>query len=138
VLFQLCIYAEITNSVMREMLRLEAAINRSINRLNEKLDPENDWQTINDEVDSITSATLSTRLRKMGSNRETELLKQKMHLLELENLELKKQLGSVSRGLGISSIPILNTMENQSPTRDIEFSVEPLNISPPLSPNFLK
>ena len=137
-LFQLCIYAEITNSVMREMLRLEAAINRSINRLNEKLDPENDWQTINDEVDSITSATLSTRLRKMGSNRETELLKQKMHLLELENLELKKQLGSVSRGLGISSIPILNTMENQSPTRDIEFSVEPLNISPPLSPNFLK
>jgi hypothetical protein len=120
---------------MREMLRLETAINRSINRLNEKLDPDNDWQTINDEVDSITSATLSTRLRKMGSNRETELLKQKMHLLELENLELKKQLGSVSRGFGISSPPILNTIESQSPTKEIEFSIEHLNLSPPLSPN---
>ena len=117
------------------MLRLEAAINRSIDNLNEKLDPDNDWQTINDEVDSITSATLSTRMRKMGSNRETELLKQKMHMLELENLELRKQLGSASRGLGIHSPPIPSSIESPSPTKEIQFSCDHLNLSPPLSPS---
>ena len=65
------------DSVIREMLRLETAIDKCIKGLNERinhLSPEHDW----DDVDSVTSATTS-RYRTLGARRENELLKQKLH-----------------------------------------------------------
>ncbi len=96
------------------MLRLESAIDKCIKNLNKRIDdisPDNDW----DDVESITSATTS-RFKTLGARRENELLKQKVHSLELENLEMKKQLELMQRKYGI------NINENQTPvTKQIEF-----------------
>ena len=100
------------------MLRLETAIDKCMRNLNERIDhlsPDNDW----DDVESITSATTS-RFKTLGARRENELLKQKVHSLELENLEMKKQLELMQSKLGIhvgGSIPTTP----QQPSSEIEF-----------------
>ena len=80
--------------VIKEMLRLERAIDKCMNRLIEQrrqLTPEDDdW----DDIESITSATQSNRSRILGSRRETELLKQKILSLEIENRQLTRELES--------------------------------------------
>lgn len=86
-------------SVIQEMLRLETAIDKCIKGLNERIDrltPDNDW----DDVESITSATTS-RFKTLGARRENELLKQKVLSLELENIEMKKQLELMQKKFGI-------------------------------------
>ena len=89
-------------SVIREMLRLERAIDQCIKSLNERLNkisPENDW----DDVESIASVTTS-QYKKLGARRENELLKQRVHALELENLEMRKQLDYLQRTGGIKLV----------------------------------
>ncbi len=81
--------------VIKEMLRGEKAIDRCMARLKERrhqLTPD-DW----DDVESIASMTLSSRSlpQGYGARRETELLKEKILSLELENMELKKELNHV-------------------------------------------
>lgn len=99
------------------MLRLENAIDKCIKSLNERLNnlsPDNDW----DDVESITSATTSRYAsRTFGARRENELLKQKLHSLELENLEMKKQLEYYQKEYGLKLV----VESAQSPTRQIEF-----------------
>ena len=112
-------------SVIKEMLRLEKAIDKCIRSLNEtinNLSPDNDW----DDVESITSATTS-RHRTLGARRENELLKLKVHSLELENLEMKKQLESIQKksGLEINELDLTPG----SPTPPIEFVKSPDRIS---------
>lgn len=97
------------------MLRLETAIDKCIKSLNERIDhlsPDNDW----DDVESITSATTS-RFKTLGARRENELLKQKVHSLELENLEMKKQLELMQRTYGIK----VNECEKLPVSKQIEF-----------------
>lgn len=82
--------------VIKEMLRLERAIDKCMNRLLDQkrniTDSDDEW----DEIESITSATQSNRSRIMlGSRREIELLKYKLSQLENENSELKRQLDLV-------------------------------------------
>ncbi len=103
------------------MLRLETAIDKCIKSLNERIDhlsPESDW----DDVESFTSATTS-RYRTLGARRENELLKQKVHSLELENLEMKKQLELMQNKFGIkvagSEHEALHPIS--TPTGQIEF-----------------
>jgi len=89
--------------VIKEMLRLERAIDKCMNRLIEQRhqlspDDDDDW----DDIDSITSTTPSNRSRVLGSRRETELLKHKVLQLELENTELRKELEQTKK-LGSSS-----------------------------------
>jgi predicted acylesterase/phospholipase RssA len=79
--------------VIKEMLRLERAIDKCMNKLNEQRrqlapDEDDDW----DDIGSITSAGQSNRSRALGSRRATELLKNKVLRLELENAELRNQL----------------------------------------------
>jgi hypothetical protein len=84
------------------MLRLERAIDKCIKSLNERLNkisPENDW----DDVESIASVTTS-QYKKLGARRENELLKQRVHALELENLEMRKQLDYLQRTGGIKLV----------------------------------
>ncbi len=99
------------------MLRLERAIDRCIKSLHERLDrlsPDNDW----DDVESITSATTSL-YKTLGARREIELLKQKLHLLELENLEMKKQLEFTQQGHNIKIE--LEALSRGTPADQIEF-----------------
>lgn len=84
------------------MLRLERAIDKCIRSLNERLDkisPENDW----DDVESIASVSTS-QYKKLGARRENELLKQRVHALELENLEMRKQLDYLQKTGGIKLV----------------------------------
>jgi predicted acylesterase/phospholipase RssA len=79
--------------VIKEMLRLERAIDKCMNRLIEQrrqiaTDNDDGW----DDIESITSLTQSNRPRTMGGGRETELLKHKVLKLQLENAELRKEL----------------------------------------------
>jgi len=104
-------------SVIKEMLRLETAIDKCIGRLNERMDniaPENDW----DEVESITSGA-NSRIKNVGTRRENELLRHKVHSLELENLEMKKELEMMKSRLGIT--PANQSLKKSSPTTQIEF-----------------
>ena len=75
--------------VMKEVLRIEKAVDRCMVRLNERKRFPDDW----DEIESITSMTQSTRSRPYASSarRETELLKEKILALELENMDLRKR-----------------------------------------------
>jgi hypothetical protein len=101
------------------MLRLETAIDKCIKSLHERIDhlsPENDW----DDVESITSAT-NSRYKTLGARRENELLKQKVHTLELENLEMKKQLESMQRKCGIKVVDSSAQLPPTTPTAQIEF-----------------
>ena len=104
------------------MLRLETAIDKCIKSLNERIDrlsPENDW----DDVESITSATTS-RFKTFSARRENELLKQKVHSLELENLEMKKQLELLQKKFGIQvneSTTLSPGAQLTSPAEQIEF-----------------
>jgi hypothetical protein len=79
---------------IREMLRVERALDRCINRLIEQkhqLIPEDDdW----DDIGSITSGNQSNRSRPLAYQREIELLKQKILSLELENSELSKKVSA--------------------------------------------
>ncbi len=74
---------------MKEVLRIEKAVDRCMARLNERKRFPDDW----DEIESITSMTQSTRSRPYASSarRETELLKEKILALELENMDLRKR-----------------------------------------------
>jgi Predicted esterase of the alpha-beta hydrolase superfamily len=79
--------------VIKEMLRLERAIDKCMNRLIEQrrqiaTDNDESW----DDIESITSLTQSNRPRTSGGGRETELLKDKVLKLQLENAELRKEL----------------------------------------------
>jgi len=75
--------------VMKEVLRIEKAVDRCMARLNERKRFPDDW----DEIESITSMTQSTRSRPYASSarREIELLKEKILALELENMDLRKR-----------------------------------------------
>jgi len=82
-------------SVIKEMLRLETSIDRCISRLAERireLSPANELNDVNDDMFSDTSSCIHL----FSSHRETELLKEKVHSLELEVSELKRQLNSTN------------------------------------------
>mmetsp|Transcript_7646 Transcript_7646/g.10892 ORF Transcript_7646/g.10892 Transcript_7646/m.10892 type:complete len:977 (-) Transcript_7646:498-3428(-) len=88
---------------IKDMTRLEIALDNCLNRLDERFKtmiPESDY----DEVDSIASSSLvttsiSNRVRFIGAGRESERLKTKVISLERENLELKKKLQEMERRL---------------------------------------
>ncbi len=90
-------------NVIREMLRLEKAIDRCISRLIEQkhqlVPDDDDW----DDVGSITSGNHSSRSRPLAYQREIELLKQRILSLELENTELSKKLTADKRLKGLIS-----------------------------------
>ena len=86
------------------MIRIESAIDKCLRRLDERLrllSPDNDWQTLNDDVESIASLTHTSRsrTRMLSASREAELLKQKVRSLELENMDLRKNLEQIQKML---------------------------------------
>lgn len=99
-------------TVIKDMIRLEAKIDGCIARLEERyhaLAPEYDaLRRWNDDADSISiSSTVSVanRMRMASAGRETELLRQKVHTLERENVSLRRQVGQLQRALGIVNPP---------------------------------
>jgi len=99
-------------TVIKDMIRLETKIDGCIARLEERyhaLAPEYDaLRRWNDDADSISiSSTLSVanRMRMASAGRETELLRQKVHTLERENVSLRRQVGQLQRALGIVNPP---------------------------------
>lgn len=92
-------------SVIKEMLRAECKIDQCISRLEKRLDdlvPDNDKLHTDDDVESISSyMSVSNRLRILSSHREAELLRQKVHTLERENIQLRQQVEQLQRAIGI-------------------------------------
>lgn len=100
-------------NAIRDMIRLEKALDDSLARLEERLrslHPEGDW-SYHEDVDSIASSSnvlsnSSARVRIVGpppaglgsSYRETERMRRKMETLEDENRELKDYLDGLSKG----------------------------------------
>jgi len=99
-------------TVIRDMIRVESKIDQCITRLEERyhaISPDYDallrW---NDDADSISiSSTVSVanRFRMASASRETELLRQKVHTLERENVALRRQVTQLQHSLGIVNPP---------------------------------
>ena len=100
-------------TVIRDMIRVETKIDECITRLEERyhaMSPDYDalrrWN--NDDADSISiSSTVSVanRFRMASASRETELLRQKVHTLERENVALRRQVTQLQHALGIVNPP---------------------------------
>jgi len=100
-------------TVIRDMIRVETKIDQCITHLEERyhsMSPDYDalrrWN--NDDADSISiSSTVSVanRFRMASSGRETELLRQKVHTLERENVALRRQVNQLQHALGIVNPP---------------------------------
>jgi predicted acylesterase/phospholipase RssA len=111
--------------VIKEMLRLERAIDKCMNRLIEQRhqlspDDDDDW----DDIDSITSTTPSNRSRVLGSRRQTELLKIKVLQLELENAELRKELEETNNLGSTSKLKSLISPSKRGKGNDTEETEE--------------
>ena len=100
-------------TVIGDMIRVETKIDKCITRLEERyhaMSPDYDalrrWN--NDDADSISiSSTVSVanRFRMASASRETELLRQKVHTLERENVALRRQVTQLQHSLGIVNPP---------------------------------
>ena len=100
-------------TVIGDMIRVETKIDECITRLEERyhaMSPDYDalrrWN--NDDADSISiSSTVSVanRFRMASAKRETELLRQKVHTLERENVALRRQVTQLQHSLGIVNPP---------------------------------
>jgi predicted RNase H-like nuclease (RuvC/YqgF family) len=91
-------------SVIKDMIRLERAIDECLEALDERqrlLSPELDWSHYDgDDIESIASSSRQSSAmsgRFFGFGREQEHLKKKVHTLEEENRELKRQLEEMRR-----------------------------------------
>ena len=94
--------------VLKEMLRIERCIDACLAKLEQRIHSvasghELPMSKTNDDVDSLSSAIGATyRARLPGLGREAELLKEKVHNLEKENVQLRMQVLRLQRALGIS------------------------------------
>jgi len=108
-------------SVIKEMLRLETSIDRCISRLTERMhqvSPTTDFsQNFNNDLVSDASASYASRAFMFSAHRETELLKEKVSSLEIENSNLRRQMEQMNRAVGIS---MLSSALSKSPSQ-IEF-----------------
>ena len=76
------------------MVRIENALDRCMSRLNERRNQTS--LDCLDEIDSVLSTTQSSfSLLNRSTNREAELLKNKILALELENSRLRKEMESM-------------------------------------------
>lgn len=103
-------------NAVRDMIRLEKALDDTLARLEDRLrrlHPEGDWSFHGDDVDSLASSsnllsTSSGRVRIVGppppgfssTFRETERMRRKMETLEDENRELRDYLNGLTQGGG--------------------------------------
>lgn len=105
-------------SVIKEMLRLETSIDRCISRLTERIQhvsPTTDFS--HHDLLSDTSVSYANCSFMFSAHRETELLKEKVSSLEIENSNLRRQMEQMNRAVGIS---MLSTALSKSPSQ-IEF-----------------
>ena len=100
-------------TVIGDMIRVETKIDECITRLEERyhaMSPDYDalrrWN--NDDADSISISStvgVANRFRMASAKRETELLRQKVHTLERENVALRRQVTQLQHSLGIVNPP---------------------------------
>lgn len=99
-------------NAIRDMMRLEKALDDCLNRLEDRMRtiaPDADW-SMHDDIDSIASSSVianssSCRVKIVGRppiglsmrDRETERLRKSLNTLEKENTELRKQLEELKR-----------------------------------------
>ena len=95
-------------TVIKDMIRLECKIDRCIAHLEERyhaLAPDYDavrrWNDDADSVSVSSTVSVANRLRYASAGRETELLRQKVHILERDNVSLRQQIQQLQRALGI-------------------------------------
>jgi hypothetical protein len=99
-------------NVIRDMIRLEKAVDECLTRLETRaraLQPDSDWSN-HDDVESIASSSMipSNRVRIIGRppsairDRDSEQVRQKVGVLEHENLELRKQVQELQKLLAQS------------------------------------
>lgn len=93
--------------VLKEMLRIERSIDSGLAKLDRRLKSislERDATLPNDDIDSLSSSAIAAtyRARLPGLGREAELLKEKVCLLEQENMRLRQQVMRLQRSMGIS------------------------------------
>jgi len=106
-------------SVIKEMLRLETSIDNCISRLTERIQQGSiDLQHVNNDLMSDT-ASYTSRAFMFSSHRETELLKEKVKDLEIDNFKLKQKIEQMNRALGVS-MKLKSNAASKSPTK-IEF-----------------
>ena len=94
--------------VLKEMLRIESAIEAGLTKLDQRLQSVAsgfESSMHNDDVDSLSSAVgVAYRAHLPGLGREAELLKEKVRDLEQENKQLRQKVVRLQRSLGISSV----------------------------------
>ncbi|KAL9189689.1 hypothetical protein ACHAXT_009364 [Thalassiosira profunda] len=93
--------------VLKEMLRIESAIEEGLTKLDQRLQSvASGFESLhNDDVESLSSAVgVAYRAHLPGLGREAELLKEKVRDLEQENKQLRQKVVRLQRSLGISSV----------------------------------
>lgn len=133
-------------NAIRDMIRLEKALDDSLARLEERLrslHPEGEW-SFHEDVDSIASssnlvsASSGAKVRIVGppppgfssTYRETERMRRKMESLEGENKELKQYLDGVTKDGNIDKVSAVIT-ENAALKKQLEELQKKLGQSEP-------
>jgi len=123
------------HSVLRDMLRFEHAIDKTLARLEERwrmLTPDMDWsQYDGDDVESIASNSLPP-IRRIhlagGGGREAERLKKKVMSLERENQSLRQELNRVVEMLEQHGVSIETKLSSEEKKEALAGS-ESVNLS---------
>jgi len=109
-------------SVIKEMLRLETSIDNCISRLTERIQQASiNLQHINSDLMSDASASYTSRAFMFSSHRETELLKEKVKTLEVDNLKLKRKIEQMNRAVAVKMKLSSNAPSRSPAATEIEF-----------------